>query len=166
MQKITFEDTQVTKKPYVTINETEYEVQDGTYTGGTDLNATAFNNMQDNIESAINNITTISSGTVTSSDAIASVEVSNVRICGQVVYFYFTATTSKNLSNTEILFTGLPTVPTNIRFAGIDASKDLPVRFGLDANGTVKNAYTGHTIENGAVIEGYVCYITNQHAVG
>lgn len=53
MQKITFEDTQVTKKPYVTINETEYEVQDGTYTGGTDLNATTFNNMQDNIESAI-----------------------------------------------------------------------------------------------------------------
>lgn len=37
MQKITFEDTQVTKKPYVTINEAEYEVQDGTYTGGTDL---------------------------------------------------------------------------------------------------------------------------------
>lgn len=53
MQKITFEDTQVTKKPYVTINEAEYEVQDGTYTGGTDLNATTFNNMQDNIESAI-----------------------------------------------------------------------------------------------------------------
>lgn len=53
MQKITFEDTQVTKKPYVTINETEYEVQDGTYTGGTDLNATTFNNMQDNIETAI-----------------------------------------------------------------------------------------------------------------
>lgn len=65
MQKITFEDTQVTKKPYVTINETEYEVQDGTYTGGTDLNATTFNNMQDNIESAIdentNNIGDLSS---------------------------------------------------------------------------------------------------------
>lgn len=65
MQKITFEDTQVTKKPYVTINETEYEVQDGTYTGGTDLNATTFNNMQDNIESAIdentNNIGNLSS---------------------------------------------------------------------------------------------------------
>lgn len=65
MQKITFEDTQVTKKPYVTINETEYEVQDGTYTGGTDLNATTFNNMQDNIENAIdenkNNIGDLSS---------------------------------------------------------------------------------------------------------
>lgn len=69
MQKITFEDTQVTKKPYVTINETEYEVQDGTYTGGTDLNATTFNNMQDNIESAIdentNNIGDLSSLTTT-----------------------------------------------------------------------------------------------------
>lgn len=72
MQKITFEDTQVTKKPYVTINETEYEVQDGTYTGGTDLNATTFNNMQDNIESAIdentNNIGDLS-GLVTTNKA-------------------------------------------------------------------------------------------------
>mgnify|MGYP000154833592 FL=1 len=72
MQKITFEDTQVAKKPYVTINETEYEVQDGTYTGGTDLNATTFNNMQDNIESAIdentNNIGDLS-GLVTTNKA-------------------------------------------------------------------------------------------------
>ena len=53
MQKINFTDTTITQKPYVTINNVNYEVQDGIYTGGTDLNATTFNNMQDNIESAI-----------------------------------------------------------------------------------------------------------------
>ncbi|MDD7757173.1 MAG: hypothetical protein PUJ51_22225 [Clostridiales bacterium] len=54
MQKINFTDTTVTQKPYVTINNQNYEVQDGIYTGGTDLNANTFNAMQTNIEKAIN----------------------------------------------------------------------------------------------------------------
>lgn len=56
MQKINFTDTTVTQKPYVTINNQNYEVQDGIYTGGTDLNADTFNTMQNNIEQAINAI--------------------------------------------------------------------------------------------------------------
>ena len=56
MQKINFTDTTVTQKPYVTINNVNYEVQDGIYTGGTDLNAQTFNTMQSNIEQAINSI--------------------------------------------------------------------------------------------------------------
>lgn len=56
MQKINFTDTTVTQKPYVTINNVNYEVQDGIYTGGTDLNAKTFNDMQANIEIAINSI--------------------------------------------------------------------------------------------------------------
>ena len=56
MQKINFTDTTVTQKPYVTINNQNYEVQDGIYTGGTDLNAQTFNTMQSNIEQAINAI--------------------------------------------------------------------------------------------------------------
>lgn len=56
MQKINFTDTTVTQKPYVTINNVNYEVQDGIYTGGTDLNAQTFNDMQANIEIAINSI--------------------------------------------------------------------------------------------------------------
>lgn len=56
MQKINFTDTTVTQKPYVTINNVNYEVQDGIYTGGTDLNAQTFNTMQANIEIAINAI--------------------------------------------------------------------------------------------------------------
>lgn len=56
MQKINFTDTTITQKPYVTINNVNYEVQDGIYTGGTDLNAQTFNDMQNNIEQAINSI--------------------------------------------------------------------------------------------------------------
>ena len=56
MQKINFVDTTVTQKPYVNINNVNYEVQDGIYTGGTDLNAKTFNDMQANIEIAINSI--------------------------------------------------------------------------------------------------------------
>ena len=54
MQKITFEDTTVTKQPYVTIDNVEYPVQDGTYSGGTDLDASTFNTMQNNIETELN----------------------------------------------------------------------------------------------------------------
>ena len=61
MQKINFTDTTVTQKPYVTINNVNYEVQDGIYTGGTDLNAQTFNDMQNNIEQAINAIYPIGS---------------------------------------------------------------------------------------------------------
>ena len=60
MQKITFEDTTVVKSPYVTIDGVEYSVTNGTYQGGTDLNANTFNTMQNNIENAINSVETYS----------------------------------------------------------------------------------------------------------
>lgn len=56
MQKIVFEDTTVVKSPYVLIDGVEHEVINGTYQGGTDLNAQTFNQMQDNIESAIEDV--------------------------------------------------------------------------------------------------------------
>lgn len=56
MEKINFTDTVVVKKPYVEINGIEYEVQDGTYNGGTDLNSKTFNQLQTNIENAIKDV--------------------------------------------------------------------------------------------------------------
>lgn len=47
---INFTDTIVRKKPYVKIDGIEYEVQDGNYDGGTDLNAETFNKMQDELD--------------------------------------------------------------------------------------------------------------------
>lgn len=56
MQRINFENTTVTRQPYVTIDGTDYEVQEGTYSGGTDLDAYTFNTLQDNIEDALANV--------------------------------------------------------------------------------------------------------------
>lgn len=56
MQRIDFEDTTITRQPYVTIDNVDYEVQEGTYQGGTDLDADTFNTLQDNIEEALSNV--------------------------------------------------------------------------------------------------------------
>ena len=73
MQKINFTDTTITQKPYVTINNVNYEVQDGIYTGGTDLNAQTFNTMQNNIEQAINAIYPVGSIYITANATNPSV---------------------------------------------------------------------------------------------
>ena len=62
---INFTDTTVTKKPYVEIDGVEYEVQDGTYQGGTDLNANTFNKMQDELN-MFRNMLNIPNGTYAS----------------------------------------------------------------------------------------------------
>ena len=62
---INFTDTTVIKKPYVEIDGVEYEVQDGTYQGGTDLNANTFNKMQDELN-PFRNMLNIPDGTYTS----------------------------------------------------------------------------------------------------
>lgn len=54
MEKINFEDGQKTTSAYVTIDETDYTVTDAVWTGETPLSAYNLNNMQVNIEKAIN----------------------------------------------------------------------------------------------------------------
>lgn len=61
MKKLIFEDTTVIKKPFVEIDGVEYEVQDGEFEGGTDLNAQNFNQVQDNIEDYIDGKTSMGS---------------------------------------------------------------------------------------------------------
>jgi hypothetical protein len=61
MKKLIFEDTTVIKKPFVEIDGVEYEVQDGEFEGGTDLNAENFNQVQDNIEDYIDGETSMGS---------------------------------------------------------------------------------------------------------
>lgn len=70
---INFTDTIVEKKPYVEINGTEYEVQDGTYNGGTDLNAETFNKMQDELD-PFRNLLKIADGRYQSQGVIYEVE--------------------------------------------------------------------------------------------
>lgn len=65
MDKITFTDATLKTQGYVTINGTNYDIVDTTYTGGTDLNASTFNTMQDNIAKVA---TTTSDGLMSSTD--------------------------------------------------------------------------------------------------
>ena len=56
MEKINFEDGQLTKKGYVVIDGKEYLINEAQYDGATPLSAYVLNKMQDNIEEGINNI--------------------------------------------------------------------------------------------------------------
>jgi len=56
MEKIVFEDATLTSQAKVTIDGVDHLVTEAEYSGGTDLNAKTFNNMQDNIEKAIDGV--------------------------------------------------------------------------------------------------------------
>lgn len=56
MEKINFEDGQLTKKGYVVIDGKEYLINEAQYDGATPLSAYVLNKMQNNIEEGINNI--------------------------------------------------------------------------------------------------------------
>lgn len=87
---INFTDTSVTKKPYVEIDGIEYEVQDGTYQGGTDLNANTFNKMQDELN-MFRNLINIPNGTYTNNG------VTYIAKNGVLTYSSGTATADVNI---------------------------------------------------------------------
>ena len=66
MTKIPFQDGTKTQEAYVTINEQNYQVTPAVWTGNTPLKAMNLNQMQDNVEEAIN----IQRATVTLSSTV------------------------------------------------------------------------------------------------
>lgn len=56
MKKILFEDATLTSQAKVTIDGVDHLVTEAEYNGGTDLNASTFNELQDNVEEAIENL--------------------------------------------------------------------------------------------------------------
>ena len=62
MEKINFEDGQLTKKWYVVIDGKEYLINEAQYDGATPLSAYVLNKLQDNIEEGINNIQALPTG--------------------------------------------------------------------------------------------------------
>lgn len=62
MEKINFEDGQLTKKGYVVIDGKEYLINEAQYDGATPLSAYVLNKMQDNIEEGIKNIQALPTG--------------------------------------------------------------------------------------------------------
>lgn len=57
MRKIVFEDATLTNQAKVTIDGVDHLVTEAEYNGGTDLNASTFNELQDNVEDAIEEAT-------------------------------------------------------------------------------------------------------------
>ena len=60
MNKINFEDATLVTQAKVTVGGTDYEVTPATYSGGTDLDATTLNDLQDNVEASFKNTKTTS----------------------------------------------------------------------------------------------------------
>ena len=54
MEKINFENATLVKQSFVKINDTEYPVVDSQYSGGTNLDADTLNQLETNVENAIN----------------------------------------------------------------------------------------------------------------
>lgn len=65
MEKINFEDGQLVEKAYTTINGTKHYVEKATYSGSTPLSAYVLNKMQQNIETAIEEKSSLPTGGTT-----------------------------------------------------------------------------------------------------
>lgn len=65
MEKINFKDGQLMEKAYTIVNGTKHYVEKATYTGTTPLSAFVLNKMQDNIETAIEEKSSLPAGGTT-----------------------------------------------------------------------------------------------------
>lgn len=158
MEKITFTNTTVTKKPYVVINGVEYEVQDGTYTGGTDLDASTFNTMQNNIDTAISSVdnkagTLSDLNTTEKSNLVSSINEVNTKINTKNIITVGMASDTTSTS-TEIL--NLSTVLSSIGDKLTWDSTNKGIKIG---SGISKVKVSANCIQNVKEAKLYGCYI-------
>lgn len=112
----------------------------------------------------INNTTkkiTTSSATVDTT-YISNTEQNLITRVGQLVEFDFIFTTTGTWTSTTKMFTGLPkpNTTTKIRFIALKTNPEVPLRFQLNADGSIQNGYSNTTISSGQIIEGHITYIT------
>ena len=81
---------------------------------------------------------------------------------GKVVSYSFTMTTTGSWSATTQFLSGLPKAQTYTRFMGLNTSNQTIMRFAIDTNGNIFNAYSNTTPSSGNVIEGHITYITSE----
>lgn len=110
------------------------------------------------------NITGVSTGTATIDNTyISNAENNHYEKYGRVVSYSFTMTVTGSWSVTTQFLSGLPKpVASEVRFAGINTSNNTPLRFRINTNGNVSNAWSYTTPSSGHIIEGNVCYITSE----
>ena len=106
---------------------------------------------------------TTGTGTVNNT-YISNVENNHWERVGKVVSFAFTVTVSGTWDYTTEFITGLPKPVANTRFLGVNASNgNSPLmRYIIETNGTIKNAYSQETPTTGQTIEGQITYITSE----
>lgn len=111
------------------------------------------------------NATEVTTGTGTlNSTYVSSAENNHWERVGKVVSFAFTVTVSRTWDYTTGFISGLPKPVANTRFPGVNSSNgNSPVmRFIIETNGTIKNAYSQETPTTGQTIEGQITYITSE----
>lgn len=111
-----------------------------------------------NIGSRIN---TISTGNGTADYTyINSVENNHWERSGNVVSYAFTMRAKGNWGTTTAFISGLPRAQTTTRFLGLNPDANTLMRFAINTNGGIENAYSQTLPANEQVIEGQVTYIT------
>lgn len=109
------------------------------------------------------NITGVSTGNATvNSTYISNAENNHWEKNDKVVSYSFTMTVTGNWNATTQFLSGLPKAQTYTRFMGLNTSNQTIMRFAIDTNGNVFNAYSNTTPSSGHIIEGLVTYITSE----
>lgn len=139
---------------------------------GNPINDTNLNAIQDNAETAINEVQSnlddtieITTGTGTmNSTYTTDVENNHWERVGKIVSYAFTTRATGTWGQTTAFITGLPKPVANTRFLGVNASNgNSPVmRFIITTDGIIQNAYSQTSPEANQVIEGQITYITSE----
>lgn len=104
---------------------------------------------------------TITTGTGTmSTTLVRSTETNQYIRSGNVITFTFVFTAEAGWDNTSTLVSNLPTPKAGMRFLGLNGSTNVPLRFGLNTSGELKNWYSYTKPSGGQVVEVTGTYIT------
>lgn len=93
---------------------------------------------------------------------ISNVENNHWEKNGKVVSFSFTMTTTGGWGPTTQFLSGLPKAQAYTRFMGLNASNQTIMRFAIDTNGNIFNAYSNTTPSSNHTIEGHITYISSE----
>ena len=126
--------------------------------GTSSTNYTPYLNMQE-----LEKKTRITTGKGTvNNNYISNAENNYWERCGNVVCYSFTMSVKKALGVNTNFVSNLPKPVKSVRFVGINHNMDKPLRFNINSNGELGNAYSQTTIAASHTIEGCVTYITNE----
>lgn len=109
------------------------------------------------------NITGQDGGTATvNSSYISNAENNHYEKYGRVVSYSFTMTVTGSWNATTQFLSGLPKPQSSTRFMGLNTGNQTIMRFVIDTNGNISNAYSNTTPSSNHTIEGHITYIASE----